>query len=107
MDIVPVEAKLMLGQVVSIDVDDGNNQAFRWVLCVFMDPTHVGFERDCGNLLWVEDGNTLASLTIYQICEKFLRDSDDLIQIEFIRHTFLFLGFLIHSFAKTNTINIR
>lgn len=51
MDIVPVEGELRVSHVISVDVDDGHDDALRGELRVLVESAQVGREGDGGNLL--------------------------------------------------------
>lgn len=63
MHIMPVEAEILLRHVVSVDIDDSNDEALWGVLSVVMDAGHVVGEGHVGHLLGVEYRCAIFTLT--------------------------------------------
>lgn len=72
MDVEPVEAEVISEHIVTIDVDDGQDEAGRGKLGILVEPSKEGVELDGGGLVGVEDGVALETLEGYHVGQQGL-----------------------------------
>ena len=102
MDVVPIEGEVLFGEVVAVNVEDGDEEALGREMSVAVNAAEIYIKLDVRNFLGIKDGFAFVPLLLLdELGEQILSQDDGLVQVEIL----LQLGarrlfFFVHAFKS-------